>query len=513
MNGAESLLQTLAGAGAEVCFANPGTTEMPLVAALDASPHVRAILGLFEGVCTGAADGYARMSGRPALTLLHLGPGFANGIANLHNARRAGSPVVNLIGDQATWHQAADAPLSSDIASLARPVGWVEEVRSAADLAKAGARAWQACFGPPGRPASLVVPADCQWEDAAGPAGAPLLPPRPGPAAEATAGAARALQGGKRSFLLLGANALGKQGLTAARRIADRSGCSVLVETFAARIERGRDLPDFPRLPYFPEQASQNLAGARVVVLAGAVDPVAFFGYPGQSSRLVATGTAVLPLASPGEDAAAALEAVALELGARASAPAPDPPRPLPATGALGVRALGQTLAALQPDHAIVVDEAATSGLAYHAFASGAGPHSLLQLTGGAIGQGLPCAVGAAVACPDRKVIAFQADGSGLYTLQSLWTMAREGLDVVIVICANRAYRILQAELGRAGVAAPGPKAQALTSLANPDIDWVALARGFGVPASRTDTAEGFAEALRRALAAAGPSLIEARIG
>jgi len=485
---------------------------MPLVAALDASPDIRAILGLFEGVCTGAADGYARMTGRPALTLLHLGPGFANGIANLHNARRAGSPVVNLIGDQATWHRAADAPLSSDIASLARPVGWVEEVVSAADLAKAGARAWHASFGPPGRPASLIVPADCQWQDAAGPVPAPTAPGRPTPRSEDTAAAARALQGGATSFLLLGGSALGGNGLAAASRIAAATGCSVRVETFAARIERGRGLPDFPRLPYFSEQARAALASASIVVLAGAVDPVAFFGYPGQPSHLAPKGTRVLALAAPGDDATAALEAVAEELGAEAAVRAQDAPRPRPATGALGVGALGQTLAALQPDHAIVVDEAATSGLAYHALACGAGPHTLLQLTGGAIGQGLPCAVGAAVACPERKVIAFQADGSGLYTLQSLWTMAREGLDVVVVVCANRAYRILQLELGRAGVAEPGPKAQALTRLESPSIDWVALARGFGVPASSANTAEGFTKTLRRALATPGPSLIEAQL-
>jgi acetolactate synthase-1/2/3 large subunit len=177
------------------------------------------------------------------------------------------------------------------------------------------------------------------------------------------------------------------------------------------------------------------------------------------------------------------------------------------------VGALGQTLAALQPDGAIVVDEGATSGLAWFALSAAAPPHDCLSLTGGAIGQGLPSAVGAALACPDRKVVAFQADGSGMYTLQSLWTMARESLDVTVVVAANRAYRILQAELGRAGIFEPGPKAASLTDLTHPELDWVSLAKGMGVPGTRVDTAEAFADAFRRAIAAPGPKLIEALLG
>jgi acetolactate synthase-1/2/3 large subunit len=512
VNGAEALIRTAAAAGVDLCLANPGTTEMPLVAALDAVPGVRAVLGLFEGVCTGAADGYARMRGMPALTLLHLGPGFANGIANLHNARRARSPVVNLIGDHATWHVGADAPLTSDIESLARPVsGWLATSAFAKDLASDVAEAIRAARTPPGQVATLVVPQDCQWEAASGPV-VPKAPPRRAAVSDAAIrGAAAALAGGASSALFLGGEALGESGLRAAGRIAAATGCRVIHETFTARLEHGGGLPAFERLPYFPEQATATLAGIRRLILAGARDPVAFFGYPGMTSRLAPESAEVGELAVPGDDVVAALEAVAERVGAaRIAPPAPAAARPAPATGELTVGALGQTLAALQPDGCIVVDEGATSGLAYFGLAAHAPRHTVLSLTGGAIGQGLPCAAGAALACPDRKVVAFQADGSALYTLQSLWTFAREGLDIVVVLCANRAYRILQVELGRAGIAEPGPKAQQLTDLAGPTIDWVGLARSLGVPGTRADTADDLAKALARAFAEPGPALIEA---
>jgi acetolactate synthase-1/2/3 large subunit len=484
---------------------------MPLVAALD-RVRIRAVLGLFEGVCTGAADGYGRMAGRPAATLLHLGPGFANGLANLHNARRAGSPVVNWIGDHASWHRAADAPLGSDIAALAGSVGWVRSVASAATLARDGADAIAAALGPPSGVASLVVPVDAQWSDAAQP-DPPRARPAPfAPDAAAVERAAAALRGGH-AGLLLGGRALRAQALAAAARIHAHTHCPVWTETFAARHERGAGLPDFPRLPYFPEQARETLSGVGGLVLAGARNPVAFFGYPGQPSRLEPEACALTTLCGAHDDAAAALEALADALGAKPVTAPPERPRPAPASGALDVAALGRTLAALQPEGAIVVDEAATSGLAWAGFAAAAPPHTLLGLTGGAIGQGLPCAVGAALACPGRRVIAFQADGSGLYTLQALWTMARESLDVTVLVCANRVYRILQVELARAGVAEPGPAARSLTQLGPPVVDWVAAARAFGVPASRVTSAEALADALRGSLAEPGPSLIEALLG
>jgi acetolactate synthase-1/2/3 large subunit len=508
MNGAEALLDAARARGVEFCFANPGTTEMPLVAALD-RVRIRTVLGLFEGVCTGAADGYGRMAERPAATLLHLGPGLANGLANLHNARRAGSPVVNWIGEHASWHLAADAPLGSDIAALAGSVGWVRSVASAATLGRDGADAIAAAAGPPPGVASLIVPVDAQWSEAAP---APAPPARPGPAppdAAAVASAALLLRGG-RAGMLLGGRALRAGALRAAARIHAHTGCPVWTETFAARHERGLGVPDFPRLPYFPEQARETLQSVRGLVLAGARNPVAFFGYPGQPSRLEASGAELSTLCSPHDDATAALEALADALGAKPNGVPAERARPAPACGALDVGALGRTLAALQPEGAIVVDEAATSGLPWAAAAAGAPPHTVLGLTGGAIGQGLPCAVGAALACPGRRVIAFQADGSGLYTLQALWTMARESLDVTVLICANRVYRILQVELARAGVAEPGPAARSLTQLGPPVVDWVAAARSFGVPGSRVTTAEACTDALRASLAEPGPSLVEA---
>jgi acetolactate synthase-1/2/3 large subunit len=511
VNGAEALLRTATLAGVELCLANPGTTEMQLVAALDSVPGLRAVLGLFEGVCTGAADGYARMTHKPALTLLHLGPGFANGIANLHNARRARVPVVNLIGDHASWHRPFDAPLSSDIESLARPVSkWVRSSASAKDLARDGAEAIHAALTPPCGVASLIVPQDCAWDAAEGPARVPPLPAPEAASDRAIAAAAEALGAGAAALLFLGGEALDARALRAAERIVARTGCRALFETFFTRLERGGDLPAFERLPYFPEQAGEALAPCRHVVLAGTREPVAFFGYPGGRSRLAAEGARLHVLASPGEAVADALEALAERVGAPSSPRAPRPARPARPSGRLDPARLGQAIAALQPEGAIVVDEAATSGLAYLGFSAGAPPHSVLSLTGGAIGQGLPCAAGAALACPDRKVIAFQADGSGMYTVQALWTCAREALDVVAVVCSNRVYRILQAELGRAGIAEPGRNARALTDLSHPDLDWVSLARGLGVRGTRVDTAEAFCDAFARAVAEPGPSLIEA---
>jgi len=512
--GAVSLVQTALRAGVEVCFANPGTTEMPIVVALDKAPGMRAVLCLFEGVCTGAADGWARMTGRPAATLLHLGPGLANGLANLHNARRARTPIVNWIGDQATHHHAFDAPLTSDITALTNSVGWTRTVSSAQHMAEASLAAVEAALGPPGRVASLIIPADCQWSP--GPA---LLSARPAPglrrAAEpALHEAARLLHAGG-GALFLGGSALSERGLRAAARVSAATGCGVWIETFPSRHERGRHLPDFPCLPYFPEPAREALAKVTSLVLAGACDPVAFFAYPDQPSRFAPDGAEVHSLAHPDSDvdAALALESLAQELGAPAS---PDGRWSsvrqdfVPSGRLLDPDNLGRSIAALAPEGAVIVNEAATTGLHWNqAHAANAAPHTSLGLTGGSIGQGLPTALGAALACPDRRVIAFQADGSGLYTLQALWSMARESANVTVVICANRRYRILQIELARA-TRVPGPKGLALTDLARPVIDWVELAQGFGVPACSVRTDSEFAVAFSRALADSGPRLIEA---
>ena len=503
-------MQTAAASGVSICFANPGTTEMPLVAALDEVPQVRAVLGLFEGVCTGCADGWARMRRTPALTLLHLGPGLANGIANLHNAKRARSPIVNLVGDHARAHLAHDAPLTSDIESLAEPVsGWLRTATSPATLAGDLSLAIAAATSPPGQIATLIIPADVQWEECPGPVAlsqptlAETVPP------ERIRAVAEQLRGSKASGLLLGGEALGAAGQRAAIRIAKKTGARLHIETFPARWERGGDIPGLERLPYFPEQARASLENLETLVLADARAPVSFFGYPGQASELTPEGT-TLSLCEAGEDAESALEALADELGAArleiapqnsAVSAEPDP--------RLNPTSVGQVLASRLPENAIVVDEAATTGLPFYTLSEAAPRHTVLSLTGGAIGQGMPCAAGAALACPDQKVIAFQADGSAQYTLQSLFTLARENLDVTVVLCSNRAYRILQIELARSGVREPGSQARALTSLGDPELDWVSLARGYGVPAERVEDTADFDTALCRALREAGPHLIE----
>jgi acetolactate synthase-1/2/3 large subunit len=511
MNGAEILLRTAITAGIDVCFANPGTTEMPLVAALDVVAGMRAVLGLFEGVCSGAADGYARMADRPALTLTHLGPGFANSIANLHNARRARSPVVNLIGDHATWHLAADAPLTSDIISLARPVSaWVRKSASPDAIAGDTAEAISVAGHAPGQVATLIVPSDCQWSPARDQPARVQIAALPRVSDDAIRKSAEMLRRyGAKCALFMGANALRARGLLAAGRIAAKCGCRLMCETFPARVERGGALPALEKLPYFPEQALEALGKSDAVVLAGASVPVAFFGYPKLPSVMIPEGRPFETLAAPYDDVGAALEALANALDAPREGLAAAIKRPPLPTGELNAATIGAAIAATMPENAIVMDEAATTGLPFFNSSAGAPPHTYLALTGGAIGQGLPCATGAAVACPGRKVIAFQADGSGMYTLQALWTQAREKLDVVTLICNNRRYRILQVELARAGVAEPGRQARSLTSLGNPEINWSQIANGMGVPAARVEHAEDLVNEMKRAFAEPGPNLIE----
>lgn len=512
LTGAEALVETSLAAGVDVCFANPGTTEMPLVAALDSVPGTRAVLGLFEGVCTGAADGYARITGRPAMTLLHLGPGFANGIANLHNARRAHSPVFNVVGDHASWHLPFDAALTSDIVSLATPVsGWVDTAASGAGLAQLTARAVAAATAAPGCGATLIAPADFQQEVLRAPVDVELPSPRSRPEASADVidAIAKRLRAGERAVLLLGGAALGERGQRAAARISSATGAVLYSETFPAAAERGGGLPGLDRLPYFPEKAIEVLAGAQLVVLAGALEPVSYFGYEGIPSLLAPSG-AVEVLSAPAEDAALALEVLADALGA--PEPAPQPPRPddegLP-DGSLTPQSVGLIVARLLPEQAIVSVEGGTCGYPFFTASSRAARHTTLTNTGGAIGQGLPAALGAAIGAPGRKVVALQSDGSAQYTIQSLWTMAREQLPVVTLIASNRAYNVLRTELARHGQSRPGPNATALTSLDGPAFDWPALARGYGVPGIRVETGEALRHELGRALAADGPQLIE----
>ena len=511
MNGAQALIRTLVDSGVDMCFTNPGTSEMHFVAALDSVPEMRGVLGLFEGVVTGAADGYGRMAGRPASTLLHLGPGLGNGMANLHNARRASTPVVNVVGDHALYHRQYDAPLASDIEAAASNVsGWYRSSGSPAEVGRDAADAVAAALGPPGQVATLVLPADVSWLDG-GEVAAPAAPTRRSAVADDVVDqVAKVLRSGEPCAVLVGGAALREEGLVAAGRVAGATGAKLLCETFPARLERGAGLPAVERLGYLAEFTMAQLAGTRHLVLVDARSPVSFFAYPDKPSDLVPEGCEVHVLAGAADDVVGALSALAEVVGAPADAaslaPASRPPRP---TGALTAEAVANALGALLPEGAIVSDEANTSGLWAPAATAGAPRHDWLTLCGGAIGQGLPLATGAAVACPDRKVVALEADGSAMYTMQALWTHAREGLDVTTVILNNRSYAILNLELNRVG-AEPGPKALDMLDLSRPDLDFVALATGMGVPASRATTAEELTEQLGRALAEPGPALVEA---
>ncbi|WP_236589948.1 acetolactate synthase large subunit [Ramlibacter aurantiacus] len=508
--GAHALLDALHAQGVAVCFANPGTTELDLVRAAEEGTGMRFVLGMQENVCTGAADGWGRMSGRPAATLLHLGPGLANGIANLHNARRARTPVVNVVGDHTSWHLPYDAPLASDIDSLARPVSaWVHRIDRPADAAPAAREAVrQAVMG--GGVATLIFPADHQA--ASTPADAPVptaeagMPP---PSAWDPAGVDRALRASRRPLFLLGGvgehGALSARGQRAVARLLSVTGGTAYAETFPARAERGGGLPAFDRLPYFPEPARAALDAADLVVRVGALPPITYFGYQGHPSELVGADR-LLCVCEPGEDAATRLE----ELADRMEAPPYlEPALSLPPVepGALTPPRIAATVAAALPEGAIVSVEGGTCGYPFYAASAGAARHTTLTNTGGAIGQGLPVALGAALACPGRPVIALLSDGSTQYTVQTLWTLAHEGLPVVALIAANHQYAILRNELRRGGEL--GPRAQALTSLDAPRVDWVSLARGYGVAATRAATTAELDAQLRAALATRAPALIE----
>jgi acetolactate synthase-1/2/3 large subunit len=511
MNGAQSLIQTLVNGGVEVCFTNPGTSEMHFVAAVDKVKGMRTVLGLFEGVCTGAADGYARMAGKPAATLLHLGPGLANGIANLHNARRANSPMVNIVGDHATYHQEYDAPLTSDIAGLAKTVsGWVRSARDAASVGADAAAAIAAAMQPPSQIATLILPADCAWNEGGQPASAPVLP-KAAPVDQATIGQiANVLRKKEPTVLLMTGRALLTDGLWLAGRVAQASGARLLCNTLNSRHQRGAGRVIAPLLPYDIKMAQETLAGTAHLILVGTQPPVSFFAYPNLPSWLTPEGCQIHILTRPEEDVIAALEALVEELNAPVEPAGLAELRrsPLPG-GEIMPEKMWASLSALMPEEAIISNEAVTSGRGAEKWMAGAPPHDWLNVTGGAIGQGMPAAVGAAVACPDRKVFAMEADGSGMYTLQSLWTQAREKLDIINIIFSNRAYAILQGELKRVGAGIPGPKAAEMLSLGNPDLDWVKLANGMGVEAGRVTTMEAFNRELEAAVRRSGPYLIE----
>lgn len=517
MNGADILCDTLLANGVDVCFANPGTSEMHFVAALDRKPQMRCILGLFEGVVTGAADGYARMADKPAATLLHLGPGLANGLANLHNARRANTPVVNIVGDHATHHLKVDAPLTSDIESLARPMSkWVRTSRGADDLSADAAAAIAAAREGAAGVATLILPADAAWTPVTSGQVATARPRAAMPVGAARIGdAARLLRSGKKVLLLLGDSALRAAPLEAAAAIAEATGARLMAQQSNRRIERGAGRVALERVIYNIDAAAADLADIDAAILVGAREPAAFFAYPGKPARPLRPDCLVYELAEPGDALLAALQALAGELGCRtADAGRFHAPlrRPEFADGALDPRSLAGVVGAWLPEGAIVCDESLTAGAHLYAMTAGAPAHDYIQLTGGAIGGGLPMATGAAVACPDRRVVSIQADGSAMYTVQALWTQAREELDVVTVILANRSYAVLHHELKNVGATSAGRNAARMFDLQDPSLGWVQLANGMGVEAtSVTDTA-GLRAALAAAAARRGPFLIEAVI-
>jgi acetolactate synthase-1/2/3 large subunit len=510
MNGAESLVTTLVGQGVDMCFANPGTSEMHFLAALE-NPGVRSVLCLFEGVATGAADGWFRMRGTPASTLLHLGPGLANGLANIHNARRAGSAMVNIVGEHATRHLKYDAPLTSDIEGLARPLShWLRRIDGPHAVAVDAASAVTAAR--PGRIATLIMPGDASWGDAGAPPDCVIeIPARAAPPAARVEALARVLKSADEPVLvILGGRACRGEALELAGKLAAAAGCRLATQFFTARIARGAGRVPLERIPYFVPAALEFLRGFRHIVTIETGEPIAFFSYPNSPSKLAPAACVAHELVEADEDGVAGLTMLLDALGAtnavarKQERVAPEVPR-----GKLDPTGIALALAAAIPENAIVVDESLTTGRQSMGLTVGAAPHDMIQNMGGSIGFATPVATGAALACPDRRVICMVGDGSAMYTIQSLWTQAREGLNVTTIIFANRSYQILKTEYANMGFGAPGPRALAMIDIDKPAIDWVAMARSMGVPAISVATVEDFHRGLVNACAEPGPLLIE----
>lgn len=506
MNGAEAVVRTLLAGGVDTCFANPGTSEMHFVAALDRSPGMRSILCLFEGVATGAADGFGRMADRPAVTLLHLGPGLAYGTPNLHNARRARTPVLNIVGEHADYHKHLDAPLNSDIESLSSTVsGWTRTAASSKSVAEDAAEAL--CVARKGVVATLICPANAAWDEAAAPAEVPSEEASIHRQVIDTDRAGRLLRQG-RTAIILGDSALAPENRALAAGIARMFGASVFAPTSNRRIDRGYGTIAIDRIPYPVSQALEKLRGFKAAILIGATEPVAFFAYPDRPGRLLPDDCEVLTLASPHEECGEVIRQLAARVGASpVDSRSTRSELSYPPDAALTAETIGPVLAACLPEDAIVCDESISVGRSFFKATENANRHTWLQITGGAIGCGLPLATGASVACPDRKTIALVGDGSSLYTVQALWTLAREQLDVVVVVLSNRSYAILKGELDNVG-AQTGPLAESMLTLDSPAIDWVRIAEGFGVPAECTASTTDLGNALRRAFAETGPQLI-----
>ena len=525
-NGADLLCETLLANDVDVCFANPGTSEMHFVAALDRQPAMRCVLGLFEGVVTGAADGYARMAEKPACTLLHTGPGLANGLANLHNAKRANTPMVNVVGDHASHHLPFDAPLTSDIEGLARPMShWVGRSSSADDVGRTANAAITQARTEPGRVSTMILPADHAWNPTNVVATRGATPSVPhGVDGDRLDEVVRALrQAGTNqhnTVILLAGKCLRDEGLALASQIAAATGARILAQQANARVERGLGRVMLDRVPYVVDKALQMFVGARRMILVGAKAPVGFFGYPGKPSSMLPADCEVICAARPDEDLVGCLRQVAERLGIKSLVGTAAPHRDLVATrrdlalpgGALTALSIAHSVVALMPEQAIICDESVSSGRDFFPLSYHAARHDYLQLTGGAIGLGLPLATGAAIAAPDRKVITLQADGSAMYTVQALWTQAREKLNVVTIIFANKRYAILHGELRDVGAGAPGVNARRMLDIDDPALNWVGLAQAMGVEAASASSSEAFNDLLTAALAMCRPFLIEANI-
>lgn len=487
MTGAESLVYTLLAGDINVCFTNPGTSEMHFVAALDSIPGMHCVLGLHENVVTGAADGYARMADKPAATLLHLGAGLANGVANLHNAYKGNVPIVNIVGEHATYHIKYNAPLTSDIVSIAKPVSnWLKTATDADSVSPMSAEAIQAARTAPGGIATFILPANTAWGEIADVAEtvtkALPIPTAPVVSETAITKAVEVLQSGERTLLLLGGKTLREDGLALAGKIKKHTGAEMLSPVSCARMARGEGRVSINKIPYPIDQSFECLAEYKHIILVNAAELVAFFGYPGKPSLLAPEDTQIHVLSGIEEDGVEALARLVQQIGtSEAVADAVKLVRPVIPTDELGAESIAQSLAYYMPDNAIIVDEAITSGRCLFAYTQTAPKHDWLQITGGAIGIGMPLATGAAIACPDRKVITMQADGSGMYTLQALWTQAREQLDVLTILFANRSYEILKGEMRNVGVENPGPRATDMLSLDRPELNWKELANGMGV--------------------------------
>jgi acetolactate synthase-1/2/3 large subunit len=512
------LFKALRDAGLDTCFANPGTSEMQLVYEIGRTKGMRAVLCLQENTVTGAADGYARMAGKPAFTMLHVASGFANGIGNLHNAGRANTPMVNVVGANATYHQpnfCEHELINGRVADLARPVShWTQEARTADELGVLAALAANHARTGAGKICTLIAPTNCQWDPALAPP-APLPPPqRPQVARESIDEVATLLANGKKTALLLGSHALYGEGLELAGRIATRTGVDLLGEMWVARLARGEGRVPVRLVPYLREHAAFFLQGYEQLILLGAQLPMSTFAYQGAPLNKLPASCQVTALATVENDLLAVLRELAQAVAApaqpgartaRASAAAP--------TGALSADAIGQSLCLLMPQDAILVNDGATCSPPIVNRTAGARAHDYLDGSrGGALGGGLPLALGAAIACPERRTILLQGDGSGMYASQALWSMARERTDVVVIVLRNDNYAILEVELARVREGDANDTMLSMMHLDDPVLDWVKLAEAHGVAATRATTAEEFHVQLEDALQQRGPHLIEAKV-